>query len=56
MKILFGLLGVAAVAYVVSRIVVHTERTKERLERDEDASWPLGDPRLRGFVETFRMN
>lgn len=52
MKILFGLLGVAAVAYVVSRLVVRTER----LERDEDASWPLGDPRLRGFAETFRQN
>lgn len=54
MKILFGLLGVAAVAYVVSLVVVRSERI--RTEEGKPASWPLGDARMRGFAREFRNN
>jgi hypothetical protein len=54
MKWVLGSLAVAAIVYVITRIVARPRPV--RMESEEPASWPLGDPRMRGFAGAFRMN
>ncbi len=55
MKILFGLACVTVIAYVVALVMVPSEEAKPE-EKDQPMSWPLGDPRMRGFASAFKSN
>lgn len=55
MKILLGLACVAAISYGIALLVVRSERAQPE-EKEQPTSWPLGDPRLRGFARAFRQN
>ncbi len=55
MKILFGLACVTVIAYVVALVVVPSKGVQPE-EKEQPTSWPLGDPRMRGFAREFRSN